>query len=377
MKCFYLSDQKALEAELEDLHSQVEHLRSEIVRVRQDKREEEERLHEVISTLQAELATLGPNLHEVSDSQDGDSINPSLAPSPEPDHDAMQEQGKRGEPNSLKQELGLGHSASSRSHRSRLKALQSQLEAALAEKDGLERLLLTQEEDYRGHGEEFAKRLTAERERADELQHALAVKVAELKEVLTQKEEETENSGRGPSEEERDCGKSQVQEMSALHEKNVHLGLLVVELQKKEQASRTEIEILKSKRQEMQTENEVLQETCLTLERQVQEVRAEVVDMEELVAVERTKLKTLQTLREELSAEREARRTREGQLQEESESLRQEVTSMSACIRDLTGRLNEKESSQEEAQKEVLVRVYPIRKCAIKFQPPLYLPIEF
>uniref|UniRef100_A0AAQ4QNG3 Pericentrin/AKAP-450 centrosomal targeting domain-containing protein n=1 Tax=Gasterosteus aculeatus aculeatus TaxID=481459 RepID=A0AAQ4QNG3_GASAC len=347
-------DNKALEAELEDLHSQVEHLRSEIVRVRQDKREEEERLHEVISTLQAELATLGPNLHEVSDSQDGDSINPSLAPSPEPDHDAMQEQAKRGEPNSLKQELGLGHSASSRSHRSRLKALQSQLEAALAEKDGLERLLLTQEEDYRGHGEEFAKRLTAERERADELQHALAVKVAELKEVLTQKEEETENSGRGPSEEERDCGKSQVQEMSALHEKNVHLGLLVVELQKKEQASRTEIEILKSKRQEMQTENEVLQETCLTLERQVQEVRAEVVDMEELVAVERTKLKTLQTLREELSAEREARRTREGQLQEESESLRQEVTSMSACIRDLTGRLNEKESSQEEAQKEVL-----------------------
>ncbi|KAL6105456.1 pcnt [Pungitius sinensis] len=346
-------DNKALEAELEDLRSQVEHLRSEIVRVRQDKREEEERLHEVISTLQAELATLGPNLHEVSDSQDGDSINPSPAPSPEPDHDALQEKAKRGGPNSLKQELGLGHSASSRSHRSLVKALQSQLETVLAEKDGLERLLLTQEEDYRGHGEEFGKRLTAERERADELQRALAVKVAELKEVMTQKEE-PEKRGNRPSEDEQDCGESQVQEMSALHETNVHLGSLVVELQKKEQESGKEIEILKSKQQEMQTENEVLRETSLNLERQVQELRAEVVDMEELVAEERTNMNTLKALREELSAECEARRTREEQLQEESENLRQEVTSMRACIQDLTGRLNEKKTSQEEAQKEVL-----------------------
>ncbi|XP_062413118.1 pericentrin isoform X11 [Pungitius pungitius] len=348
-------DNKALDAELEDLRSQVEHLRSEIVRVRQDKREEEERLHEVISTLQAELATLGPNLHEVSDSQDGDSINPSPAPSPEPDHDALQEKAKRGGPNSLKQELGLGHSASSRSHRSLVKALQSQLETVLAEKDGLERLLLTQEEDYRGHGEEFGKRLTAERERADELQRALAVKVAELKEVMTRKEE-PEKRGNGPSEDEQDCGESQVQEMSALHETNVHLGSLVVELQKKEEESGTEIEILKSKRQEMQTENEVLRETSLNLERQVQELRAEVVDMEELVAEERTNMNTLKTLREELSAECEARRTREEQLQEESENLRQEVTSMRACIQDLTCRLNEKETSQEEVQKEVLTK---------------------
>ncbi|KAM8917072.1 pericentrin isoform 2-T2 [Spinachia spinachia] len=348
-------DNEALETDLEDLRSQMEHLQSEIVRVRQDKQEEEERLHEVISTLQAELATLGPNLHEVSDSQDGDSINPSPAPSPEPDHDTIQEQAKRGRPNSLKQELGLGRSASSRSHRSRLKSLQSQLETALAEKDALERLLLTQEEDYRGHGEEFGKRLTAERERADELQRALAVKVAELKEAITQhKEEETEKTGRGPSEDERDWGTKQVQEMSAMQEKNVHLGSLVVELQKKGQESSTEIEILKSEQQEMQTKNKVLQETCLTLERQLQEVRAEVVNMEELVAEERTKMKTLETLREELSAEREGRRKREEQLLKESESLRQEVTSMKACIQDLTGRLNEKETSQEAAQKELL-----------------------
>ncbi|XP_034381587.1 pericentrin isoform X4 [Cyclopterus lumpus] len=345
-------DDKALEAELEDLRSQVEHLQSEIMRVRQDKREEEERLHEVISTLQAELATLGPNLHEVSDSQDGDSINPSPAPSPEPDHYTIQEQARRGGPTSLKQELSLSHSASSRSLRSHLKALQTQLETAVAEKDGLERLLLTQEEDYRGHGEEFGKRLTAERERADELQGVLAVKAAELEEVRAQKEEEMET--RKLSEVERDSYQIQAQEMSALHEKNVHLSSLVMELQKKEQESVKEIRTLKSKEQEMQTEIEVLRETSLTLERQVQEVRAEVVDMEELVAMERTKMKTLKTVKGELWAEREALRRREGQLQEEIERLRQEGNSMRACIQDLTGRLNEKETSQEEAQKEVL-----------------------
>ncbi|XP_068436282.1 pericentrin [Clinocottus analis] len=345
-------DNNALEAELEDLRSQVEHLHSEIMRVRQDKQEEEERLHEVISTLQAELATLGPNLHEVSDSQDGDSINPSPAPSPEPDHLTIHEQTRRGGPNSLKHELSLSHSASSRSLRSRLKGLQTQLETVIAEKDGLERLLLTQEEDYRGHGKEFGKRLTAERERADELQGVLAVKEAELEEVRAQQEEEMEK--RKLSEEERDSCQIQAKEMSALHEKNAHLSSLVMELQKKEQESGMEIGTLKSKDQKMQTEMEVLRETSLTLERQVQEVRAEVVDMEELVALERTKMKTLQTEMGELSAECEALRKREGQLQEEIERLRQEGNSMRACIQDLTGRLKETETCQEDAQKEVL-----------------------
>lgn len=344
-----------MEAELEDLRSQVEHLQSEIGRVREDKQEEEERLHEVISTLQAELATLGPNLHEVSDSQDGDSINPSPAPSPEPRHYTIQEQERRGGPNSLKQELSLTHSASSRSIRSRLKALQNQLETAVAEKEGLERLLLTQEAEYRGHGEEFGKRLKAERERADELQGLLTNKEAELDEVKAQIEEEREK--RKLSEEERDGCKIQAEEMSALHEKNTNLSSQIMELQKKEQETMSEIQTLKTKEQDMKTEMELLRETSLTLERQIQEVRAEMVDMEELVAEERTKIKTLETVKGELYAEREALRRREGQLQEEIERLRQEVASMRACIQDLTAQLNERESSQEEAQKEVLVSV--------------------
>ncbi|KAL3049419.1 hypothetical protein OYC64_008805 [Pagothenia borchgrevinki] len=343
-------DNKALEAELEDLCSQVEHLQSEVMRVRQDKQEEVERLHEVISTLQAELATLGPNLHEVSDSQDGDSINPSPAPSPEPDNYTIREQARRGGANSLKQELSLSHSASSRSLRSRFKTLQSQLETAAAEKEGLERLLLTQEEEYRGHGEEFGKRLTAEREKADKLQSVLTLKEAELDEVKAQKEGEAEE--RKLSEEVND--KVQNQEMSTLHDKNLHLNSLIAELQKKEQERVTEIDTLKTKEQEMKMETEVLRETSLTLERQVQEMRAELVDMEELVDEERIKIKTLKTVKGELSAERETLRRREGKLQEEIENLRQEATSMRACIQELTVQLNERETSQEEAQKEVL-----------------------
>lgn len=335
---------------MEDLRSQVEYLQSEIMRVREDKQEEEERLHEVISTLQAELATLGPNLHEVSDSQDGDSINPSPALSPEPHLCTIQEQERSGEPNSLKQELNLTHSASIRSLQSRVKALQSQLEVAVAEKEGLERLLLTQEEEYRGHGEEFEIRLKDERERVNELQGLLILKEAELEDVKEQIEQETEK--RKLSEEERDSCKVQAEEARALHEKNNQLSSLIVELQKKEQESLSEIQSLQTKEQEMKIEMEALRETSLTLERQVQEVRAEVVDMEELVAEERTKIQTFVTARGELSTELKCR---EAQLQEEIERFRQEVTSLRTRIQDLTVQLNEKETIQEEAQKEVLV----------------------
>ncbi|XP_063356217.1 pericentrin isoform X2 [Pelmatolapia mariae] len=346
------SDNKVLEAELEDLRSQVEHLKSEITRVRQDKQEEEERLHEVISTLQAELATLGPNLHEVSDSQDGDSINPSPAPSPEPQNDTIQEQEKKVGPNSLKHELSLTHSTASRSLRSRIKALQSQLETAVAEKEGLERLLLTQEEEYRGHGEEFGKRLKAEREKSDEIQGLLSLKETELEEVTAQLEEEREK--RTLSEEERNSWKVQAEEAGTLQEEKACLSSQVLELQTNEEERVREIETLKTKEMEMKVEMDILRESSLTLERQVQELRAEVVDMEEQVAQERARIKTLETVKRELSAEREALRRREGQLQEEIEKLQQEVTSLKALIQDLTVKLNENETSQEEAQKEVL-----------------------
>eukprot|EP00079_Xenopus_tropicalis_P017660 XP_004917947.1 PREDICTED: pericentrin isoform X3 [Xenopus tropicalis] len=57
-------------SEVDELRSLVEHLRSDLERLRKDKEEEVEQLHEVIEKLQQELAQLGPNRHEVSDSQE-------------------------------------------------------------------------------------------------------------------------------------------------------------------------------------------------------------------------------------------------------------------------------------------------------------------
>lgn len=335
---------KVLEGELDDLRSQVEHLQSEVARVRQEKQEEEERLHEVISTLQAELATLGPNLHEVSDSQDGDSINPSPSPSPEPHLEIVQD--KKGGPSSLKQEISLTQSAAASSLRSRLKTLQSQFETAVAEKEGLERLLLTQEEEYRAQGEEFGKRLGAEREKLDEIQGLLRLKETELEE---------EKEKRRLSEEDRDHLKVQAEKANAMREERVHLDSVVLELRKSEQESMTEIEGLKMKEHEMKLEMEVLRETSLTYERQVQEVRAKNTEMEKVVVEGRARIKTLEAEKGELSAEREALERRGCQLQEEIENLRKEVGLLKELIQEL--KLKEKETSQEEAQKEILVSV--------------------
>lgn len=339
----------------------MEHLKSEIFRVRENKQEEEERLHEVISTLQAELATLGPNLCEVSDSQDGDSINPSLAPSPEPQHCIIQEEQNSGVPSSLKQELSLSHSASTRSLQSRLKALQTQLETSAVEKESLERLLFKQEEEYRGHGEEFGKRLKAERDKVEELQGLLALKETEVEEAKDLIEEERKK--RKQSEKERDGCKAQAEEVNTLHEKNSHLNSLVLDLQKNDQGNLCMIQALKTKAQEMKIEIEVLRETNATLERQVQEIRVEVVDMEELVAEERTKIETLETAKEELSAEQEVLRRRELLLKEEIEKLKQEGSSMRDCIQDLTAQLDEQETIQNQTQKDVLVSVDLNVKC--------------
>uniref|UniRef100_A0A8C5Q5F6 Pericentrin/AKAP-450 centrosomal targeting domain-containing protein n=1 Tax=Leptobrachium leishanense TaxID=445787 RepID=A0A8C5Q5F6_9ANUR len=57
-------------SEMEELNSLIEHLRSDQERLRQDKEVEVEQLHEVIEKLQRELEQLGPNRHEVSDSQE-------------------------------------------------------------------------------------------------------------------------------------------------------------------------------------------------------------------------------------------------------------------------------------------------------------------
>lgn len=299
----------------------MEHLRCDIIRVRQDKQEEEERLHEVISTLQAELNTLCPAYHEVSDlSQEGDSVNPSPAPSPEPANYPQPESGgpRGGKGDSLKQEMRLHFSSCSL--RSRVEALQGQLEMTVGEKEAMERLLLSQEEEYRGQGEEMGRRLREERERGDEVKRELILKEAELEEVRARKE---------GLEEERDAAVKEsgrwqalAQDTNSLRGEKTRLDSLVLEL--------------KSRVEEREKETEALLQT--------------------VVAVE--------TANAELSSEREALRMKECRLQEEMERLQQEVTSQRACLQEVSCQLEERRANQEEAQKEVLVSggsVDPIR----------------
>lgn len=320
MKPFSWSLQ-AFQTEVEDLRSQVEHLRCDIIRLRQDKQEEEERLHEVISTLQAELNTLGPAYHEVSDlSQEGDSVNPSAAPSPEPANYPQPERGgpRGGEGDSLKQEMRLHFSSCSL--RSRVEALQGQLEMTVGEKEAMERLLLSQEEEYRGQGEEMGRRLREERERGDEVKRELILKEAELEEVRARKEGLEEE--RDAAVEESGRWQALFKETNSLRGEKTRLDSLVLEL--------------KSRVEEREKETEALLQT--------------------VVAVE--------TAKAELSSEREALRKRECRLQEEIERLQQEVTSQRACLQEVSCQLEERRANQEEAQKEVLVSggsVDPIR----------------
>ncbi|KAJ0009105.1 hypothetical protein NQD34_016520 [Periophthalmus magnuspinnatus] len=343
-------EMEQLRSQVEDLRSQVEHLQSETLRIRHDKEEEEERLHEVISTLQAELATLGPNLHEVSDSQDGDSINPSPAPSPEPQLYTIQEPKTR--PNNLKQELGVSYPASTRSLRSRLKALQSQLETVAAEKEGLERLLHTQEQEYRGHGEEFAKRLKSQMERFEELQSVLNGKNCELEQLRSQFEEQGQKMK--AIQDEMDSCKTQDQNLNVLHEEIAQLHSLVAELQSKDKERLEEIDTLKAKDEGMKSELGVLRESRITLERKIQASQDELVHMETLVTEKRSKVELLETVTEELTAQRDALRGREVELQQEIERLKQELVAMRGRVQELTEELRHKERNQQEEQKEVL-----------------------
>ncbi|CAL1575748.1 unnamed protein product [Knipowitschia caucasica] len=350
------SESKTLETEqlrsqVDDLRSQVEHLQSEALRIRHDKQEEAERLHEIISTLQAELNTLGPNLHEVSDSQDGDSINPSPAPSPEPPRLTLNEP-ERVRPNNLKQELGVSYPASTRSLRSRLKALQSQLEIVGAEKEGLERLLHTQEQEYRGHGEEMAKRLKAQVEKAEELQNLLNGKINDLERLQIQMDEREERLK--SVEVEINSYKSQAHNVNDLQGEIQQFRSIVKELQSKQVARSEEIEALKAKEQRLESEMGDLRERGVVAERKLQETLVELVRTEALVAEERSKVTSLEAAVEERAAEQKGMRGREVELLQEIKRLKQEVEEMRRRVQELMGDLRQKEQDQEVEQKDVL-----------------------
>ncbi|XP_067315268.1 pericentrin isoform X2 [Pseudorasbora parva] len=335
-------DNKTLDekqAEIEELRSLVERLRCDQERLRQAKEEETEQLHEVINKLQEELSQLDPNHHEVSDPS---TDSPESSDFPWSTHPRQQ----RASEESLCQELS---SHTLQSSRARLQELKIELERAAGEKDSLQRLLLSQEEQYgsqvealsRSLGEEKARVVLLEQE-ANELKAQLEEKRTEA-ERLAARVEELEGTERAHQSSLRD---SELQ-LRRVEERKDEVQQELDRLQEEAKNQRVENELLENQISEMQHneeqyENELaaLQSTLTELKEHVQEGRANI--------------SALETSKRELYMEREALRKREGCLQEEIESLKQEIMSKMNYIKELHEQQEQTVAKQGEAQKEVL-----------------------
>ncbi|MBN3295186.1 PCNT protein, partial [Amia calva] len=345
-------DNKVLEekqAEIEELKSQIEHLQGDQERMRHDKEQEVEQLHEVIEKLQEELAQLGPNRHEVSDSQG----------SPEP-QDFWQNHS---------QEDSLGHELAShslQSSKARLKELEGQLHLASMEKDSIQKLLQTQEETFRAQVEGLGKTLQVERRQLEGLQDEcsllrahlsqrqaevdlLAGRVQELEDILREREAQlVETELQLKTAEERRAGV--VADLGHLPEK-------VAELEnelRQRQAEAEELGNVKREKSHLDSQLHKLQEQEVQSRESAETLQVEVQKLQTQVNEGFTEIQTLVTVKTELYAECRALRQRERCLQEEIERLRNEITSKSSEVQELKSQLEDKSARSSEVQTEVL-----------------------
>ncbi|XP_065096299.1 pericentrin isoform X2 [Paramisgurnus dabryanus] len=336
------SDNKILEekqTEIDELRSLVERLRCDQERLRHGKEEEVEQLHEVINKLQEELSQLDPNHHEVSDPNTDSPESSDFPWSPHPCQQRASEE-------SLCQEL---NSQTLQSSRARLKELQIELEHAAGEREALQRLLLSQEEQYGGQVEALGRSLGEEREKvtmleqeAENLKLQLEEKLAEV-ERLTGRVAELENKEQSHQ---TSLKQSELQLRTA-EEKMEEVQRELSMLQEEVERQRVEKEQLESHFSKLQYEEEERQNELTALQSKHEE-------LEEQVQAGRADIIALEAGKRELSMEREALRKRERCLQEEIELMKQEVTLKTNFIAQLQEQQEETVARQGEAQKEVL-----------------------
>ncbi|XP_062853797.1 pericentrin [Trichomycterus rosablanca] len=286
------------QSEIEELRAQVEHLRGDQERLRQDKEEETEQLHEVINKLQEELSQLDPNRHEISDPNTDSPESSDFPWSPRP---------QLGTEESLCHELS---SQTLQSCRTKISELRVELEHSTEEKEALQRLLHSQEEQYGQQVEALGRSLGEDRGKLVLLEQ----EAGELKIQLAEKEAQVEK----------------------LHDR----------IHKLEDGERN----LKDLELQFKRVNEKRKEAKGELAQLSEEVRRQKEERERLEA----QVQVLETGKEELYTEKQALQRHEVTLQEEIERLKQELTSRSIQIRELNMQLEERQTDQEEAQKEVL-----------------------
>ncbi|XP_077055534.1 pericentrin isoform X6 [Siphateles boraxobius] len=335
------NDNKKLEEKqvIEELCSQVERLHCDQERLRQAKEEETEQLHEVINKLQEELSQLDPNHHEVSDPS---TDSPESSDFPWSTHPRQQ----RASEESLCQELS---SHTLQSSRARLQELKIELERAAGEKDSLQKLLLSQEEQYGSQVEALGLRLGEERgkvvlleQEANELKVQLEEKRTEA-ERLAARVEELEDTERAHQSNMRE---SELQ-LRRAEERKDEVQQELDRLQEEAKNQRVEKELLENQISELQDKEEQYENERAALQ-------STLTELEEHVQAGRANISALETSKTELYMEREALRKREGYLQEEIEHLKQEMTSKMNYIKELHEQQEETVAKQGEAQKEVL-----------------------
>ncbi|XP_053494141.1 pericentrin isoform X2 [Ictalurus furcatus] len=321
------------QADIEDLRVQVERLHGDQERLRQAKEEEAEQLHEVIHKLQEELSQLDPNRHEVSDPNTDSPEPPEFPWSPRPQHGAEE---------SLCHELS---SQTLQSCRTKVCELQMELEGSAEEKEALQRLLLTQEEQYGQQVEALSRSLGEERGRLVLLEQ----EAGELKLQLGEKEAEVQNLQ----------DRIQNLEDGERNLKELELRLKKAEERRKElqqEATRLNEEAQKytGERARMEGRLAELQQKSEDGENTAAKMRLQVTELEEKLQQQNSDIAILETGKKELYMEKQALQRREGKLQEEIEKLKQEVSAKSSQIQELNLQLEERVTKQEETQKEVL-----------------------
>ncbi|MCJ8730090.1 hypothetical protein PDJAM_G00113640 [Pangasius djambal] len=321
------------QADIEDLRAQVERLRGDQERLRQAKEEEVEQLHEVIHKLQEELSQLDPNRHEVSDPNTDSPEPPDFPWSPRPQHGAEE---------SLCHELS---SQTLQSCRNKLGELQVDLERSVEENEALQRLLLTQEEQYGQQVEALGRSLGEERGRLVILEQ----EAGELKLQLGQKEVEVENL------------QDRIRKLEHGEKNLKDLELRLKKTEERREEAQQEMTRLSEETQKHTEERErlegrftELQQKSEDSENTVAQMRLQVTELEEKLQQRKSDVAILETGKKELYMEKQALQRREAKLQEEIEKLKQEVSAKSIQIQELTMQLEERATKQEETQKEVL-----------------------
>uniref|UniRef100_A0A8C4STW9 Pericentrin n=1 Tax=Erpetoichthys calabaricus TaxID=27687 RepID=A0A8C4STW9_ERPCA len=341
-------------SEAEDMKSQIERYVGDLDRLRQDKADEVERLHEVIYKLQEEIDQLGPNCHEISDSQEDLPLD-RLDNRGSLQHELWQEE-------RLQQELATEHIQLSDA---RVKELEQQMENACIERETLQQLLQKQEAHFRSEMEKLGKSLQNEKLQHHSLQEEynllkahlteqeaeaahLSTKTQELEDLLREREcqlVEAEVQAKGTEE------KRQAEILSLKH-LPAKVADLEAELQKRLDVS-MEADHLKTEKSLLNAQLLELNEIILRKTGEIEMLQNEVVKLQ-------THIEEIGSEKGQLFAESTDLKQKMLSLNDEVDRLKTEVTTKNAQIQDFLIQLedNQTKHSGTERMLNLLQKVY-------------------